>query len=75
MSAQLSTALLDARQAKALSQRDLARMAGTTQQCVSRVERGDRMPTMATYLRLVRALGLDPWIGLAAIDQGPGQAV
>jgi transcriptional regulator with XRE-family HTH domain len=64
----LAHTFLAAREAKAYSQRDLARLAGTTQQCVSRVERGDRVPSIVTYLKLVRTLGLDPWCGLVAVD-------
>lgn len=64
----LAHTFLAARESKAYSQRDLARLAGTTQQCVSRVERGDRLPSIVTYLKLVRTLDLDPWCGLSAVD-------
>jgi len=49
--------LLEARTRAALTQRELARRAGTAQSVVARVERGQSSPTLETLSRLVAATG------------------
>ncbi|MGH3074161.1 MAG: helix-turn-helix domain-containing protein [Gaiellales bacterium] len=51
--------LRDARDHAGLTQRELARRAGTSQAMVARIERGQQSPSIATLDRLVRACGLD----------------
>jgi transcriptional regulator with XRE-family HTH domain len=47
----------EARQRHAISQQTLARRAGTTQKHISRIERGDISPSVATLARLLAAVG------------------
>jgi transcriptional regulator with XRE-family HTH domain len=51
------------RQLQHLSQRSLARRAGTTQAAVSRIERGLTTPTWETVRALLLALGYEPELG------------
>ena len=51
--------LRNARDHAGLTQRELARGAGTSQAMVARIERGQQSPSIATLDRLVRACGLD----------------
>jgi transcriptional regulator with XRE-family HTH domain len=46
-----------------LSQRSLARRAGTTQAAVSRIESGRTSPTWDTLRHLLLAMGLEPDLG------------
>ena len=46
----------DLRQAKGLSQRELAELVGTTQSAIARLERGGRLPRIDTLLRIADAL-------------------
>jgi len=48
-----------ARDRAGITQRELARRAGTSQAMVARIERGQQSPSIATLDRLVRACGLD----------------
>jgi transcriptional regulator with XRE-family HTH domain len=50
----------DHRERLGLSQRSLARRAGTTQAAVSRIERGLTSPTWETLRALLLAMGLEP---------------
>jgi transcriptional regulator with XRE-family HTH domain len=52
----------DRRRALGLSQRTLARRAGTTQAGVSRIERGLTTPTWETVRALLLAMGYEPGI-------------
>lgn len=52
-------ALLDARVCAGLSQRALARRAGTAQSVVARIELGATSPTTATLRRLLDAAGFE----------------
>lgn len=54
-----STLLRAARERAGLSQRTLARRAGTTQSVVARIERGATSPGWNTLQRLLRAAGYD----------------
>ncbi len=51
--------LKEARDRAGLTQRELARRAGTSQAMVARIERGQQSPSVATLERLVRACGLE----------------
>ena len=52
------------RELQRLSQRTLARRAGTTQAAVSRIERGLTTPTWETVRALLLALGYEPDLGV-----------
>ena len=60
--------LREARARSALTQRALARRAGTAQSEVARIEGGRRDPAFATVERLVRAAGFDLKIALVPHD-------
>jgi transcriptional regulator with XRE-family HTH domain len=47
------------RQARGLSQRELAELVGTTQSAIARLERGGRPPRIDTLLRIADALECD----------------
>lgn len=49
----------DRRQAKGMSQRELAEIVGTTQSAIARLERGGRPPRIDTLLRIADALDCD----------------
>lgn len=49
----------EARRRAALSQRELARRAGTAQSVVARIELGQTNPTLETLIRLLSAAGFD----------------
>ncbi|MEA2433283.1 MAG: hypothetical protein QOG54_740 [Actinomycetota bacterium] len=57
-----------ARNEAGLSQRELARQAGTSQATISAYEAGRKSPTLDTLARIVRAAGLDLRINLEASD-------
>ena len=61
MARDLDAAVLvrDARERAGLSQRELARRAGTAQSVVSRIERGKVDPSTATLRRLLEVAGFD----------------
>jgi len=52
-----STVLREARRRGALTQRELARRAGTAQSVVARIERGQTSPSLDTLTRLLTAAG------------------
>ena len=52
----MGSALIDARQERALTQRALADLSGVQQADISRMERGILAPTTSTLMRLVEAL-------------------
>jgi transcriptional regulator with XRE-family HTH domain len=47
---------MEQRQARGLSQRELADLCGTTQSAIARLERGGRPPRIDTLLRIANAL-------------------
>ena len=53
-----------ARVRQGVSQRRLALRAGTSQDAISRIERGVESPTLERFAQLVLALGLRPALGL-----------
>jgi transcriptional regulator with XRE-family HTH domain len=58
-----------ARKEAGLSQRELARRAGTSQAAVSRVESGREDPSFARFEELISALGLRPEIVLGPLAE------
>jgi transcriptional regulator with XRE-family HTH domain len=60
----VATLLHDTRVRHGLSQARLARRAGTTQAVVSRIERGEASPSVATVRRLLGAMGWELHAGL-----------
>ena len=60
-----------ARHAAGLSQRELARRAGTTQSVVARIELDETSPTWETLTRLIAAAGfqLDTDLSIAPVDR------
>lgn len=52
-------ALIGARIAAGLTQKELAERMGTTQPAVARLERGERLPTVDTLYRLATVLGVE----------------
>lgn len=56
----LLSSLIEARRALRLTQGDLARRLGVQQQCISRIENGQRKVTVVEYLELADALSIDP---------------
>jgi hypothetical protein len=58
-----------ARDRAALTQGDLAQLAGITQQTISAYETGRREPTLPTLLRLLAAAGFDLRMRLAPADR------
>ncbi len=51
-------ALIEARIAAGLTQKELAQRMGTTQSAIARLEAGERTPTLDTLQRLAKALGI-----------------
>jgi transcriptional regulator with XRE-family HTH domain len=60
----VATLLRETRTRHGLSQARLARRAGTTQAVVSRIERGEASPSIATLRRLLGAMGWELDAGL-----------
>ena len=58
VSARVATSLRALRRARALSQHELAQVAGVTASAISQAERGERGLSLATLVRLSSALGL-----------------
>jgi ribosome-binding protein aMBF1 (putative translation factor) len=54
--AQIAGQVSDQRQARGLSQRQLAELTGTTQSAIARLERGGRPPRIDTLLKIAEAL-------------------
>ena len=57
-----------ARAETGLSQREVAKRAGTSQATLSAYETGRKSPTLETLARVVRAAGMDLRITLAPLD-------
>ena len=57
MRAALITALVEARQEKGISQRQLEAMSGIKQPQIARMERGDANPQLDTILKVLAPLG------------------
>jgi predicted transcriptional regulator len=59
------------RQARGLSQRELAELTGTTQSAIARLEAGGRPPRIDTLLRIAEALDCELVVELSPRDE-PG---
>lgn len=53
----LAVSMIDARRAQNLTQEELAKKAGVTQNTIARLESGTSNPTIATIARVAKALG------------------
>jgi len=60
--------LREAREQQGLSQRRLALRAGTSQDAISRIERGVEAPTLERFAQLMLALGRRPVLGLEPLE-------
>lgn len=60
----IGAALREAREEQGVSQRRLALRAATSQDAISRIERGVEAPTLERFAQLMLALGRRPVIGL-----------
>ena len=69
LSIEFGLALRDARLRAGLTQRDVAKRARVRQTYISRVELGEQNLTLATMVRLARAVGLG--VSLAITDDDP----
>lgn len=67
---QVGSVIREARQRQGLSQRRLALRAGTSQDAISRIERGAETPTLERLARLLLALGHRPVLSVEPLD-GP----
>lgn len=57
LQAKLICALISARQAEGISQRDLERLSGITQPAIARLEKGISSPTLDTLFKVLVPLG------------------
>lgn len=57
-----------AREQQGLSQRRLAHRAGTSQDAISRIERGKEMPTLERFAQLMLVLGRRPVLDLELLE-------
>jgi transcriptional regulator with XRE-family HTH domain len=62
--AELADQVVEQRLTRALSQRELADLCGTTQSAIARIERGERPPRIDTLLRIANALDCELQIDL-----------
>lgn len=60
MEQNVSMRIRAARQARCISQRDLARALGMAQSTLSRIERGERRVSVDQLIEIARALGVRP---------------
>jgi transcriptional regulator with XRE-family HTH domain len=60
--------LREARERQGLSQRRLALRAGTSQDAISRIERGVEAPTLERFAQLMLVLGLQPILGVQPLE-------
>ena len=66
----VGSVLREAREQQGLSQRRLALRAGTSQDAISRIERGAEAPTLKRFAQLLLALGRRPVLSVAPLE-GP----
>jgi|SRR5680860_204500 len=64
----LGGALREAREQQGISQRRLALRAGTSQDAISRIERGAEAPTLERFAQLMLALGRRPVLHLEPLE-------
>jgi transcriptional regulator with XRE-family HTH domain len=65
---EVGSALRDARERQGLSQRRLALRAGTSQDAISRIERGVEAPTLERFAQLMLALGHRPVLSVELLE-------
>ncbi|HKO74037.1 MAG TPA: helix-turn-helix transcriptional regulator [Gaiellaceae bacterium] len=68
--AQIAGQVADRRKERRLSQAELAKLVGTTQSAIARLESGGRPPRIDTLLRIANALDADLHIEL--LEREPG---
>ncbi|HEX5467514.1 MAG TPA: helix-turn-helix transcriptional regulator [Gaiellaceae bacterium] len=68
--AQIADQVANRRRERGLSQADLAKLVGTTQSAIARLESGGRPPRIDTLLRIANALDSDLHVEL--LDREPG---
>jgi transcriptional regulator with XRE-family HTH domain len=68
--AQIAGQVADRRKERGLSQAELAKLVGTTQSAIARLESGGRPPRIDTLLRIANALDADLHVDLR--DREPG---
>jgi len=68
--AQIAGQVADRRKERGLSQADLAKLVGTTQSAIARLESGGRPPRIDTLLRIANALDADLHIELLDRERG-----
>jgi len=64
----LARLLREAREQQGLSQRRLALRAGTSQDAISRIERGVEAPTLERFAQLMLVLGLQPVLSIESLE-------
>jgi len=69
LSDKLRQILIAARNAKGLTQTELAKQLGRSQAFVSNYERGQRRLDVAEFIEIARPLGLDPVAVVAQLEQ------
>ena len=67
-----AAALAEARRAVGLSQYDLADRLGVSQDFISKYEGGRRRLDVIEFLRVVRAMGVEPEVVLGPLKANPG---
>lgn len=65
---EVGSALREAREQQGLSQRRLALRAGTSQDAISRIERGVEAPTLERFAQLMLVLGRRPVLGIEPLE-------
>jgi transcriptional regulator with XRE-family HTH domain len=65
---QVGSAIREAREQQGLSQRRLALRAGTSQDAISRIERGAEAPTLERLAQLLLALGHRPVLSVEPLE-------
>jgi transcriptional regulator with XRE-family HTH domain len=65
---EIGDVLRAAREQQGLSQRRLAHRAGTSQDAISRIERGKEMPTLERFAQLMLVLGRRPVLDLEPLE-------
>jgi transcriptional regulator with XRE-family HTH domain len=65
---EVGSALREAREQQGLSQRRLALRAGTSQDAISRIERGVEAPTLERFAQLMLVLGRQPVLGVEPLE-------
>jgi DNA-binding XRE family transcriptional regulator len=69
--AEIASELAELRASRSLSQRELARLVGTTQSAIARLESGGRPPRIDTLLRIADALDCELHVSLTPREDLP----